>query len=156
MAPRLHQPAPGHSETGLRGLTAIPGPGGEVLLAAIEGNASRLVRIDPRDGGETTELDVDDFLGGDWGMRPNYTIVAYNNMTKIGGSLLMGVMAFIPRTVSATAGHALVDVGYGSGRKRRLVSRALTRRALCAAPGRGRFRTSAGRGTHDRPIAVRR
>ena len=106
-------PRPGHSETGLRGLTAIPGAGGEVLLAAIEGNASRIIRIDPRNGGETTELDVDDFLGQAWGMRPNYTIVAYNNMAKIGGSLLMGVMAFIPRTVSAAAGHALVDVGYG-------------------------------------------
>lgn len=106
-------PRPGHSETGLRGLTAIPGAGGEVLLAAIEGNASRIVRIDPRDGSEATELDVDDFLGRAWGMRPNYTIVAYNNMTRIGSSLLMGVMAFIPRTVPVAAGHALVDVGYG-------------------------------------------
>lgn len=104
---------PGHSETGLRGLTAIPGPGGEVLLAAIEGNASRIVRIDPRDGSEATEFDVDDFLGSFWGMRPNYTIVAYNDMTRIGGSLLMGVMAFIPRTVPVVPGHALVDVGYG-------------------------------------------
>jgi hypothetical protein len=106
-------PRPGHSETGLRGLTAVPGPSGEVLLAAIEGNASRIVRIDPRNGGETTELDVDDFLGGFWGMRPNYTITAYNNMTRIGGSLLMGVMAFVPRTMPVGAGHTLVDVGYG-------------------------------------------
>ncbi len=106
-------PRPGHSETGLRGLTAVPGPGGEVLLAAVEGNASRIVRIDPRNGGETTELDADDFLGSAWGMRPNYTIVAYNDMAKVGGSVLMGVMAFIPRTVPAAAGHALVDVGYG-------------------------------------------
>jgi hypothetical protein len=111
--PVYTNPRPGHSETGLRGLTAVPGLGGEVLLAAIEGNASRIVRIDPRSGGETTELGVDDFLGSGWGMRPGYTIVAYNNMTRIGGSLLMGVMAFIPRTVSAAAGHALVDVGYG-------------------------------------------
>lgn len=104
---------PGHSETGLRGLTAIPGLGGEMLLAAVEGNASRIVRIDPRDGSEVTELDIDDFLGRSWGMRPNYTIAAYNDMTKIGGSLLMGIMAFIPRNVPVAAGHALVDVGYG-------------------------------------------
>jgi poly(A) polymerase len=104
---------PGHSETGLRGLTGVPGPGGDVLLAAIEGNISRVVRIDPRGGSETTELDVDDFLGRSWGMRPNYTIVAYNDMAKIGGSVLMGVMAFIPRTVPVAAGHTLVDVGYG-------------------------------------------
>jgi hypothetical protein len=45
--------------------------------------------------------------------RPNYTIVAYNDMAKIGGSVLMGVMAFIPRTLPVAAGHALVDVGYG-------------------------------------------
>ena len=39
---------PGHSETGLRGLTAIPAAaGGEALLAAVEGNAPRLVRITP-------------------------------------------------------------------------------------------------------------
>jgi hypothetical protein len=106
-------PSPGHSETGLRGLTAVPGPGGDVLLAAVEGNASRVVRIDPRDGSEATELDIGDFLGRSWGMRVNYTITAYNNMAKIGGSLLMGVMAFVPRNVPVAAGHALVDVGYG-------------------------------------------
>jgi hypothetical protein len=106
-------PRPGHSETGLRGLTAIPGPGGDVLLAAVEGNAGRIVRIDPRDGSEATELDISDFLGRSWGMPVNYTILAYNDMAKIGGNVLMGVMAFIPRTASVAAGHALVDVGYG-------------------------------------------
>ena len=42
-------PNPGHSETGLRGLTAVPSPSGhgEVLLAAVEGNAARIVRVDP-------------------------------------------------------------------------------------------------------------
>jgi hypothetical protein len=84
-----------------------------VLLAAVEGNAGRIVRIDPRDGGETTELVVDDFLGSAWGMRPNYTIAAYNDMAKVGGSVLLGVMAFIPRTMPVAPGHALVDVGYG-------------------------------------------
>jgi len=51
---------PGHSETGLRGLTAIPDPSGhgEVLLAAVEGSAARIVRVNPRDGSEATELDL--------------------------------------------------------------------------------------------------
>src|SRR5215472_17785471 len=49
---------PGRSETGLRGLTTIVNPfgPGEVLLAAVEGSAARLVRVDPRDGSEATEL----------------------------------------------------------------------------------------------------
>ena len=85
MAPRLHEPHPGHSETGLRGLTAIPSPSGQdqVLLAAVEGNAARLVRVDPRDGSEATELDLADFLGQRWGMRASYVIAAYNDMTKV-------------------------------------------------------------------------
>jgi hypothetical protein len=121
---------PGHSETGLRGLTAVPGPGGDVLLAAIEGNASRIVRIDPRDGSETTELDVDDFLGRAWGMRPNYTIVAYNDMAKIGGSMLMGVMAFIPRTVPVAPRPRACRCRVRSGRSGWLVSHPLSRRPL--------------------------
>ena len=49
----------------MRGLTAIPAPSGagEVLLAAVEGDAARIVRVDPRDGSEVTELDLADFLG---------------------------------------------------------------------------------------------
>ena len=105
-------PHPGHSETGLRGLTVIPGPsGGEVLLAAVEGNTARIVRIDPRDGSETTE--TDDLLGQAWGMRPNYTITAYNDMAKIGGAVLMGTMSFIPRPAVIPPGHSVLDVGYG-------------------------------------------
>jgi hypothetical protein len=102
-------PRPGHSETGLRGLTAV----GDLLLAAVEGNAARIVRIDPRNGGETTELDLSDFLGRAWEMRANYTIAAYNDMARAGSALMIGVMAFIPRNVPVAAGHALVDVGYG-------------------------------------------
>jgi len=71
------------------------------------------VRVDPRDGSEATELDIDDFLGRSWGMRPNYTITAYNDMTKIGGAALMGVMSFIPRNVPISPGHSVADVGYG-------------------------------------------
>jgi hypothetical protein len=60
-------PRPGHSETGLRGLTAVPGAGGEALLAAVEGSAARIIRIDPATGGEATEIDLVDFLGRSWG-----------------------------------------------------------------------------------------
>jgi hypothetical protein len=107
-------PRPGRSETGLRGLTAIHGAaGGDALLAAVEGNAARVVRIDPTTGGEVTELDLTDFLARSWEMRVNYTIAAYNDMTKVGNSLLLGLMAFIPRTSPIGAGHGVVDVGYG-------------------------------------------
>jgi hypothetical protein len=106
-------PRPGHSETGLRGLTATPGAaGGEALLAAVEGNAARLVRIDPTTGGEVTELDLEDFLARSWGMRVGYTIAAYNDMARAGKALLLGLMAFIPRSTPIPAGHSVVDVGY--------------------------------------------
>lgn len=71
---------------GLRGLTAIPNPSGkgEVLLAALEGGPSRVVRIDPAAGfEETVELDVLDFLGRHWGRRPTYAIVAYNDVLAL-------------------------------------------------------------------------
>jgi hypothetical protein len=107
-------PRPGHSETGLRGLTAIPGAtGGDALLAAVEGNAARLVRIDTTTGGEVTELDVEEFLARSWGMRVGYTIAAYNDMTRAGKALLLGLMAFIPQSTPIPAGHRVVDVGYG-------------------------------------------
>jgi hypothetical protein len=110
---------PGHSETGLRGLTAIPGPSGYgVLLAAIEGNAGRIVRIDPRDKSEATEVDLSSFLAGRWGMRAGYTIAAYNDMARVpetagGEALLIGIEAFIPPGAAIAAGHNVVDVGYG-------------------------------------------
>jgi len=110
---------PGHSETGLRGLTAIPSPSGrgEVLLAAVEGDAARLVRVDPRDGSEVTELDLADYLGTTWGMRVGYVIAAYNDMTKTGNpggeTLLIGLEAFVPPSAPIAAGHNIVNVGYG-------------------------------------------
>ena len=110
---------PGHSETGLRGLTAIPSPSGrgEVLLAAVEGDAARLVRVDPRDGSEVTELDLADYLGTAWGMRGGYVIAAYNDMTKTGNpggeTLLIGLEAFVPPSAPIAAGHNSVNVGYG-------------------------------------------
>jgi hypothetical protein len=111
---------PGHSETGLRGLTAIASPSGQgqVLLAAVEGSAARVVRVDPRDGSEDTELDLADFLGNAWGMRASYVIAAYNDMTKIrdpggGEALLIGLEAFVPPSAPVAAGHNIVNVGYG-------------------------------------------
>lgn len=71
---------------GLRGLTTIPNPSGkgEVMLAALEGNPSRIVRIDPAAGyKETVELDVLDFLARRWGRRPTYAIVAYNDVLPV-------------------------------------------------------------------------
>jgi hypothetical protein len=112
--------APGHSETGLRGLTAILGPpgSGEVLLAAVEGSAARIVRVDPREGSEVTEVDLPDFLGRQWGMPVGYVIAAYNDMAKArdpggGEALLIGLEAFIPMRVPIAAGHEVVNVGYG-------------------------------------------
>jgi hypothetical protein len=111
---------PGHSETGLRGLTAIANPSdqGRVLLAAVEGSAARLVRVDPRDGSEATELDLADFLGTAWGTRASYVIAAYNDMAKVrdpggGEELLIGLEAFIPPSAAISAGHNVVNVGYG-------------------------------------------
>lgn len=105
-------PRPGHSETGLRGLTAIPAARGEALLAAVEGTAARLVRIDPATGGEATELDLEEFLARSWGMRVSYVIAAYNDMTKIGDAVVLGLMAFVPRDQPIPPGHKVADVGY--------------------------------------------
>ncbi len=111
---------PGHSETGLRGLTAVPGPSGlgEVLLAAVEGSAARIVRVDPRDGSEAAEVDLPGFLGRQWEMPASYVIAAYNDMAKVrdpgrGEALLIGLEAFIPLRAPIAAGHSVVDVGYG-------------------------------------------
>jgi hypothetical protein len=113
-------PHPGHSETGLRGLTAIPSPSGtgEVLLAAVEGNAPRVVRIDPRDGSEATDLDLADFLNSRWQTRVGYVIAAYNDMTQLrdsarGDLLLLGFEAFIPPRSPVPDGHSVIDVGHG-------------------------------------------
>ena len=129
-------PHPGHSETGLRGLTAIHDRAGpDVLLAAVEGDAARLVRIDPATGAERTELDLRQYLSSQWGMRVGYVIAAYNDMTPAhlpvaGDALLIGVMAFVPRGAAMAQGHTLVDVGLRPGRRRCMVSRALSSRPV--------------------------
>src|SRR5215831_3404252 len=108
-------PHPGHSETGLRGLTAVPGAsrGGDVLLAAVEGSAPRMVRVDPKAGSEATDLDLAEFLDSRWQTRVGYVIAAYNDMTKVRDFLLMGLKAFIPPRSPVPDGHRVVDIGRG-------------------------------------------
>ena len=126
MEARLHwrlvytNPQPHHSETGLRGLTTVPSPSGngEVLIAAVEGDAARIVRIDPNDGSDATELDLATFLSRQWQTRATYIIAAYNDMTRLhdnrrGDLLLIGFEAFISPGAPVPSGHRIVDVGYG-------------------------------------------
>jgi hypothetical protein len=113
-------PTPGRSQSGLRGLTCAPSPTGQgrVLLAAVEGTAGRIIRVDPRDGREATDLDLHDFLSRAWGMDVGYTISAYNNMTEVYDSqgevlFLIGLEAFIPRRSPVAAGHRMFNIGRG-------------------------------------------
>ncbi|MDC0711352.1 hypothetical protein POL68_22975 [Stigmatella sp. ncwal1] len=88
--------------SGLRGLTTVPHPSGqgECLLAALEGNRARIIRIDPRENyRETIDLDILQFLETQWGRRPGYAIAAYDDMTPVklpgkdGTALLIGLEA---------------------------------------------------------------
>lgn len=112
-------PSPHYSQTGLRGLTTVTDPGKQAfLLAAIEGNASRIVRIDPSTGAETTDLDLAHLLDTAWGTRVSYVIAAYNDMTRLphtsgGDDLLIGLEAFIPPASPRPPGHTVVDVVHG-------------------------------------------
>ena len=115
-------PRPGYSETGLRGLTAVANPSGsgQVLLVAVEGNAARIIRIDPASGGETTELDIPAFLNGAWTTKVGYVIAAYNDMTVVSTSrgaanILIGIEAFLPAASPVPDGHARVDGLDGGG-----------------------------------------
>jgi len=89
-----------------------------VLLAAVEGDAARIVHVDPKDGSEAADLDLESFLGSQWGTRPGYVIAAYNDMARIhdgqrGDLLLIRLEAFIPSRAPVPSGHRVVDVGYG-------------------------------------------
>jgi hypothetical protein len=112
-------PRPGHSETGLRGLTAIANPAGagQALLVAVEGDQARIIRIDPTTGAETTELDIRAFLNARWSTRVGYTIAAYNDMTIVPGTraVLIGIEAFLPASSAVPAGHARVEGLDGGG-----------------------------------------
>jgi hypothetical protein len=112
-------PSPHYSQTGLRGLTSVTDPGKhEFLLAAVEGNASRIVRIDPVTAAETTDLDLSHLLDTSWGTRVSYVIAAYNDMARLPrGSarddLLIGLEAFIPPPSPRPPGHTVLDVIHG-------------------------------------------
>jgi hypothetical protein len=88
------------------------------LPAAVEGGAARIVRVNPRDGGEATELDLADFLRQHWGMPASYLIAADNNKAKMrdpadGEALLIGLEAFVLPQAQIAVGHNVVSVGYG-------------------------------------------
>jgi hypothetical protein len=115
-------PRPGRSETGLRGLTAIPAPSGtgQSLLVAVEGTAARIIRIDPSNGQETTELDIRAFLDEAWRTKVGYVIAAYNDMTVLRGGegnteVLIGIEAFLPAASPTPAGHVRADGLDGGG-----------------------------------------
>jgi poly(A) polymerase len=115
-------PRPGYSETGLRGLAAVahPSGSGQVLLVAVEGSAARIIRIDPSNGEETTELDIPAFLNSTWATKVGYVIAAYNDMTVVSAprsdaKTLIGIEAFLPASSPVPAGHARVDGLDGGG-----------------------------------------
>jgi hypothetical protein len=71
------------------------------------------VRVDPATGIEASELEIQDLLARAWGRLVSYTIAAYNDMTRVGDRVLVGLMAFVPRNSPLPPGHDVVDVGYG-------------------------------------------
>jgi hypothetical protein len=109
-------PDPRYSQTGLRGLTALSEPGrNPVLLAAIEGNAARIIRISPITGKETTDLDLARFLDTAWDTRVSYVIAAYNDMTRVprgfaDDELAIGLEAFIPPGAPRPPNHTILPV----------------------------------------------
>lgn len=112
-------PSPYYSQSGLRGLTSVSEPGeDDFLIAAVEGNQSRIVRIDPATGAETTDLDLAGLLDTAWGTRVSYVIAAYNDMAKVehrgeGNDLMIGLEAFIPPNSPRPPGHTVLDVIHG-------------------------------------------
>lgn len=109
---------PGHSETGLRGLTTVSFAGTSMLLAAVEGTAARIVRINPETGQDFPELDLRAFLSRSWRIDVRYVIAAYNDMAPVSfvsgeSVLLLGLMAFVAKKGSVPSDHRIVDVGYG-------------------------------------------
>jgi poly(A) polymerase len=111
-------PKPGHSETGLRGLTAVAKSSGQgqALMVAVEGTAVRILRIDPSTGRDETELDLQAFVGRSWGTTVGYLISAYNDMTVLpDGTVLIGLEAFLPAKSPVPTGHARVDGLDGGG-----------------------------------------
>lgn len=112
-------PPPGVASRRLRGLTAIATPQGQALLAAVEGYAGRIVRIDCGNGTEISELEIQAHLDRAWASRTSYVITAYNDMTPVpsadGVALLIGIEAFFHADAPVPPGHARVDGLDGGG-----------------------------------------
>jgi hypothetical protein len=113
------------SNSGLRGLTAIPNPSGhgQLLLVSLEGRAGRIYRIDPaRNYKAVVELDIVGFLRQQWKtQRPLYVIAAYNDMLMVTDppsgqpAVLIGLYAHDPQPGKETSAWYLVrhsDAGY--------------------------------------------
>lgn len=108
------------SDSLIRGLTAVPRPGGvgQVLLASTEDlwNNTVILRFDPLRGYEpTTELDVTAFLRARWGgLTRDFVLAGYNEMTNIvdpstGEPItLIGLLAFPPPSVAQLSSWYLV------------------------------------------------
>jgi hypothetical protein len=134
---------PGHSESGLRGLTAIASPTGgrQALLTAVEGTQARLLRVDPSTGRDETELELQAFVGSAWHTTVGYLIAAYNDMTVLDdGAILIGLEAFLPASSPVPTGHGRVD-GLDSGGwylVRSVTGRYALRRVSATHPGTGR------------------
>jgi hypothetical protein len=90
------------------------------LLAAVEGTAARIVRIDPVTGQESTELDIQAGLNRVWSTQVGYVIAGYNDMTQVrnaqgGIDVLIGFEVFLPERMPVPTGHTRVDGLDGGG-----------------------------------------
>ena len=103
-------PSPSTS-SGMRGLTAIPNPGGtgQVLLAGLESNTGYLTRVDPQASyQEVRELDFPTYMSAALGTGCNVVVPSYNQMTPVthpdtGEAVhLIGMQATNPNDRAAT------------------------------------------------------
>ncbi len=116
-------PIPGTaSQSGLRGLTAIPNPSGpgQVLLVTVEGTSPRVIRFDPNTNIGVTDLNLSTFVGAAWGtnLTNAYMIAAYNNMTSVNGQLLIGFESCLPPSSIIPPGHTTYNITTGSKTER--------------------------------------
>jgi hypothetical protein len=116
-------PIPGTaSQSGLRGLTAIPNPAGawQVMLVTVEGTSPRVIRFDPNTNAGVTDLDLSSFVGAERGtnLTNAYMIAAYDNMTSLNGELLIGLESCLPPSSIVPRGHTTYDITSGDKAKR--------------------------------------
>jgi hypothetical protein len=116
-------PIPGTaSNSGLRGLTAIPNPAGagQVLLVTVEGTSPRVIRFDPNTNIGLTDLNLSVFVGAAWGtnLTNAYMIAAYNNMPSVNGQLLIGIESFVPPGSTIPPGQTTYNITTNSKTER--------------------------------------